>query len=107
MRVRCLRGFGLWVSLLQPVVPQRSLRRELLPMNSIRRLVAVLLLVLPAVGPAQSPCESKCNQQASECLQRCAGAPKDAAKPENAKKLMGCLQTCEVEVKPCREACRK
>ncbi|MCU0696642.1 MAG: hypothetical protein MUC96_08950 [Myxococcaceae bacterium] len=71
----------------------------------VRALLLLSLLTVPAT--AQSPCESRCNQQSSECLRRCSGDPKDASKPENAKKLMACLQQCEAEVKPCREACRK
>ncbi len=55
----------------------------------------------------QSPCEAKCNHENSECLKRCAGDPKDASKPENARKLMECLKTCEQQTRPCREACRK
>jgi hypothetical protein len=95
------------VPLVQSLLSKRGLRRELLSMRTIHRALAVVLLAMPALGPAQSPCESKCNQQASECLRRCAGDPKEAAKAENAKKLMACLQTCEAEAKPCRESCRK
>jgi hypothetical protein len=73
----------------------------------VRFLVIAVLLVAPPWASAQSPCESRCNQQSSECLRRCAGEPKEASKPENAKKLMSCLQQCEAEVKPCRDACRK
>jgi hypothetical protein len=70
-------------------------------------LACAVLLLTPWPTVAQSPCESRCNQQASECLRRCAGDSKEASKPENAKKLMACIQQCEAEVKPCREACRK
>lgn len=68
------------------------------------------LLITVAVSSfawAQSPCESKCNQQASECLKRCAGDPKDASKPDQAKRMMECLQKCDAETRPCRDACKK
>ncbi|MDX2015937.1 MAG: hypothetical protein SFW67_37430 [Myxococcaceae bacterium] len=76
-------------------------------MSIFQRVTVCLLVFAAALGRAQSPCESRCNQQSSECLRKCSGDPKDASKPENAKKLMACLQQCEAEVKPCREACRK
>lgn len=56
---------------------------------------------------AQSPCEAKCNHENSACLKRCAGDPRDASKPEHAKRLMACLKQCEAEIRPCREACRR
>ncbi len=71
------------------------------------RALGCLLVLLPAFGPAQTPCESRCNYVAKECLRRCAGDSKDAAKPEHAKRLMECLRQCEAEVAPCREACRR
>lgn len=64
-------------------------------------------LALALVTHAQTPCDAKCNQEASECMKRCAGDSKDAAKPEQSKRLMACLQTCDAQTKPCREACRK
>jgi hypothetical protein len=71
------------------------------------RLAFLSSLVFSLLAGAQSPCEAKCNQQASDCLKQCAGDPKDASKPDQAKRLMECLKTCEVEVKPCRDTCRK
>lgn len=82
----------------------RSLLESILPMTRLLLSAALLVSLLAA---AQSPCEAKCNQQASDCLKRCAGDPKDASKPDQAKRLMECLKTCEVEVKPCRDTCRK
>jgi hypothetical protein len=73
----------------------------------MRRLALVTLALCAALAAAQSPCEAKCNQQASDCLKRCAGDPKDASKPDQAKRLMECLKTCEAEVKPCRDSCRR
>ncbi|MER2559759.1 MAG: hypothetical protein ABTQ32_03510 [Myxococcaceae bacterium] len=75
--------------------------------NLLLKRLLLLTLFVPLLASAQSPCEAKCNQQASDCLKRCAGDPKDASKPDQAKRLMECLKTCEVEVKPCRETCRK
>jgi hypothetical protein len=66
-----------------------------------------LVVLLASAGLAQSPCESKCNQQTSACLKQCAGDPKDASKPDQSKRLMECLKTCEAEAKPCRESCRR
>lgn len=82
----------------------RSLLQSVLPMS--RRLLLVTVVVA-GFAAAQSPCEAKCNQQASDCLKQCAGDPKDASKPDQAKRLMECLKTCEAQVKPCRETCRK
>lgn len=76
------------------------------PTLLLKRLL-LLSLYVPLLAVAQSPCEAKCNQQASDCLKQCAGDPKDASKPDQAKRLMECLKTCEVEVKPCRDTCRK
>lgn len=73
----------------------------------MRRLALLTLALYAALATAQSPCEAKCNQQASDCLKRCVGDPKDASKPEQAKRLMECLKTCEAEVKPCRDACKR
>lgn len=73
----------------------------------MKRLLITSLVALAASVAAQSPCEAKCNQQASDCLKACAGDPKDASKPDQAKRLMECLKTCEAQVKPCREGCRK
>lgn len=73
--------------------------------SNVRRC-AFLLGFVACFAWAQSPCEAKCNQLHSECLKRCAGDPKDAAKPEAAKRLMECLKTCDAEVRPCRESCK-
>ncbi|MBE2249864.1 MAG: hypothetical protein IAE78_09965 [Myxococcus sp.] len=73
----------------------------------MKRLLITSLVALAASVAAQSPCEAKCNQQASDCLKACAGDPKDASKPDQAKRLMECLKTCEAQVRPCREGCRK
>ena len=99
---RKLRG-ELLLFPVQPIVP-RSLLKSVLPMS---RLLLCAVVSLSLLASAQSPCEAKCNQQASDCLKRCAGDPKDASKPDQAKRLMECLKTCEVEVKPCRDTCRK
>ena len=78
-----------------------------------RSVLLISLLVIPALTRAQAPapadatCESKCNQQASECLKVCSGDPKDANKPGQAQKMMQCLQKCEKETQPCRDACKK
>jgi hypothetical protein len=74
---------------------------------TLTRLLLSLFVTLAATVAAQSPCEAKCNQQASDCLKVCAGDPKDASKPDQARRLMDCLKTCELQVKPCREGCRK
>ena len=74
---------------------------------TMTRLLVTLFVTLAATVAAQSPCEAKCNQQASDCLKVCAGDPKDASKPDQARRLMDCLKTCELQVKPCREGCRK
>lgn len=71
------------------------------------RLLLTFLVTIAATVAAQSPCVATCNQQASNCLKQCAGDPKDASKPDQAKRLMDCLKTCEAQVQPCREACRK
>lgn len=91
--------------LLFPMQPNVShpMRRP----NLLLKRLLLLTLFVPLLASAQSPCEAKCNQQASECLKQCAGDPKDASKPDQAKRLMECLKTCEVEVKPCRDTCRK
>jgi len=73
----------------------------------MQRLLLTLFVTLSASVWAQSACEATCNQQASSCLKQCAGDPKDASKPDQAKRLMDCLKTCEAQVKPCREGCRK
>lgn len=75
--------------------------------HSMTRLLVTLAFAVAATVAAQSPCEAKCNQLASDCLKQCAGAPKDASKPDQARRLMECLKTCEAQVKPCREGCRK
>lgn len=80
----------------------RTMRRPTLLLKLL-----LLTLFVPLLAGAQSPCEAKCNQQASDCLKQCAGDPKDASKPDQAKRLMECLKTCEAQVKPCRDACRK
>ena len=54
---------------------------------------------------AQSACDTSCNQQASECMKKCTGDTKEAAKPENSQRLMSCLKQCDTQVKPCRDAC--
>lgn len=72
-----------------------------------RLLLTTCLALFGGSALAQSPCDARCNQQASDCLKACAGDPKDASKPDQAKRLMECLKTCEVEVKPCREACKR
>ena len=73
-----------------------------------RSLLLISLLVFPALVLGQdATCESKCNQQASECLKACAGDPKDANKPGQAQKMMQCLQKCEKETQPCKDACKK
>ncbi len=56
---------------------------------------------------AQSSCETQCNQQASACMKACTGDTKEAAKKENAGKLMECLKSCEAQARPCREGCKK
>lgn len=73
----------------------------------MKRLLLTLVVTLAATVLAQSPCEARCNQLASDCLKQCAGDPKDASKPDQARRLMDCLKTCEAQVKPCREGCRK
>ena len=46
----------------------------------------VLTLLTPVPAPAPKPVDAH-----AECLQRCAGAPKDAT----GKQLLVCLQRCE------------
>ena len=74
-----------------------------------RAVVLISLLAVPALTLAQdaTTCEAKCNQQASECLKACSGDPKDANKPGQAQKMMQCLQKCEKETQPCRDACKR
>jgi len=68
---------------------------------------SVMLLAVLTVGGAaraQDACETKCNQASAECLRVCVAEPsKD--KNEQSAKMMKCLNTCEAQAKPCREAC--
>ncbi len=73
----------------------------------MRIVLFAALAFLPLVAFAQDACETKCNQQASECLKACVGDAREAAKPENAQKMMACLQKCEKETAPCRQQCKK
>ena len=84
-----------------------AVRSRVRAVTTSLRALGCLLMLVPAFGPAQTPCEARCNYVAKECLRRCAGDSKDASKPEHAKRLMECLRQCEVEVAPCREACRR
>jgi hypothetical protein len=74
-------------------------------MTPARGLLLLALLATPAF--AQSQCESKCHQQASDCMKTCTGDPKDAQKPEQGKRLMQCLNSCQAQTRQCKEVCPK
>lgn len=74
-------------------------------MSAVRVLFFVVVASTFAFAQ-QSPCNSKCNQQASECMKTCTGDPKDAQKPEQAKQLMQCLKTCELQNTQCKGSCK-
>lgn len=64
----------------------------------------MVALFAGAVAQAQDACESKCNQASAECLRVCVAEPSKDKKEQSAK-MMKCLNTCEAQAKPCREAC--
>ncbi len=65
-------------------------------------LISLLLALPSAADPA---CETKCNQQSSDCMKVCTGDPKDAAKPDQGKRLVQCVSSCQQGTKQCKEAC--
>jgi hypothetical protein len=68
----------------------------------------VVLLISAMVGlsaRADNACETKCNQQTSECMKVCTGDPKDAAKPDQGKRLVQCVSSCQQVSKQCKQAC--
>ncbi len=69
--------------------------------------LVVFTLLGPAVAEAQDACESKCNQASAECLRTCVAKPTNTPKDskEQSAKMMQCLNICEAQAKPCREAC--
>jgi hypothetical protein len=68
----------------------------------------VLLLISAVWGLsalADNACETKCNQQSSDCMKVCAGDPKDASKPDQGKRLVQCVSSCQQVTKQCKQAC--
>ena len=74
-------------------------------MRTIATIVLAACLLGARTSEAQSTCDTSCNQIASECLKKCTGDSKDAARPESAQRLINCLKDCDAKVKPCRDAC--